>query len=145
MLAPGTLSGDNAFVARNVFPRLQARGYIECAPLEYTMSKPFNPSGKFGSRERGIIADDNEGSPPFVALIGDTYVESGDNLEELIRILVEEGTGDDIVVWECWKTVAAVIRSTGEVIRLPVPRRKPAKDDTGARLQALLLKRKPKS
>lgn len=111
------------------------------------MSKSFNPSGKYSSRERDIIMDDNESCPRFVALVGDSYVESDDNLEELIRIMTEEGkaTGEDMVIWDRWKTVAAVIRNTGEVLRFSQPQPKPAEDDTGARLQALLLKRQPKS
>ncbi len=109
------------------------------------MSKRSHPTSRYGSRERGVIADDNEACPRFVALVGESYVESDESLDELIRIVAKEGTGDDVVIWDRWKTVAVVIRPNGEVIRFPEPQPKPAKDDTGARLQALLLKRKPKS
>lgn len=111
------------------------------------MSKSFNPSGRYGSHEHGFIRDDNESCPRFVALVGDSYVESDDNLEELIRTVVQDGKdkSEDVCLWDRWRTIAAVIRSTGEVVRFPEPQPKPVKDDTSARLQALLLKRKPKS
>jgi hypothetical protein len=62
----------------------------------------------------------NESCPRYVALSGESYVESSDSLEELIGIvqaLVCPADGLDVVIWRA-DAVAAVVLSTGQTIIL---------------------------
>ena len=87
----------------------------------------------------------NESAPRYVAYISDSYVESDDNLEALIAIVLKDGlgTGEDCCIWDSFHNVAAVITADGAVHRFPGrPDPKPAPDDVDGRLKNVFLTRR---
>jgi hypothetical protein len=79
--------------------------------------------------ERGPTRDDAEDCPRFVCFsAGDSYVEAGDDLEELIAAVVKDGLaeGESAVVWQDWRYVVAVIGPGGKVTRFDLPSPAPA-------------------
>jgi hypothetical protein len=66
----------------------------------------------------------NESVPEYIALCGESYVESDDDLAGLVRLLTEEivsaDSDQDVVVWH-GGAVAAVLQSDGCVIWLERP------------------------
>lgn len=65
-----------------------------------------------GHRARGIAPTENSSCPRFIAYTHeDSFVEADDNLETLIAevLLLSDGVGGDIVIWEDTTMIAAVI------------------------------------
>ncbi|HEY7423258.1 MAG TPA: hypothetical protein VH682_03360 [Gemmataceae bacterium] len=64
---------------------------------------------------------DSSACPRFIAMVAEDYLESDNDLDvllDLLRQLHDPAHGEDVVVWCEDRTVAAVLKADGRIIRL---------------------------
>jgi hypothetical protein len=65
----------------------------------------------------GPTPSDNEDCPRFIAFIGDDFIEGDQDLDALIAMIRDDDNGDDVVIWEDFRRVAAVVLADGKAFR----------------------------
>ncbi len=72
-----------------------------------------------------IVEVTGKSCPVFVALAGDDFLDADDDLDSLIEQLVSDKADQDVVIWDTFDNVAAVVLCDGTVHRFDGPRSAP--------------------